>query len=705
MKKIFCGSERYVIIFLFIILAFWGQQVIAETPPADDFLELSLEDLGDITIATKTSRSSSEIPSTVFVYTQEQIRQHGWNSLAELMQDVPGVDVINKGGRGTTLSVRGVGDLSFHGNKTVVMIDGHNTSISSKNSPGYSGFMNQYDIFNAKRIEIQIGPGGTLHGANAFGIVINIITLSPEDINGVEADFIYGSQGEYIPSIRFGGRNENLGFFQSLTLWEQDDSELAEINISKNPDGTLIKYDNSTFEEQTSSNFDLHGYIDYDDTLRIGYRYSRVDGGRGTSLVSFEKGSLKIDQPMLYLDFSTGLSDRITYTLSTHYKKTRTDKTQNYFINTTNNIYTPYNTVGSLASKSDSFVMDNQFTFFQNGELTWVGGLYLEASDQSIRNVTIKRNTTDKNQRPDVSYNSDENFDNYAGYIQMEWMPDNNFYLVTGLRYVDSQKQYDSELIPRLGLSYILSDSWTAKFNYQKGYRPPSVDEGQPAPRVAPNTTLDSETIDSYELSLVGKPHAQIGLRATWFVSSISDLIARTAYVGDDFDSIDNNVGKIDVNGLELEFNYDVNDKLRIESTATYTDSVDKETDERIRTVIPYKLNLSFIASPAANWQLAWDNYFRWNPTTDTENALYEGDDAEDWILSNLTVSNERSFNVKGLRLSMSIRNLLNEKYGHVDPRSSVITRSNGTQGAPFVTSYHPQETINVLFGVHYRFQ
>ncbi len=46
-----------------------------------------------------------------------------------IMQDVPGVDVINKGGRGVTLSVRGVGDLSFHGSKTVVMIDGHNAEI------------------------------------------------------------------------------------------------------------------------------------------------------------------------------------------------------------------------------------------------------------------------------------------------------------------------------------------------------------------------------------------------------------------------------------------------------------------------------------------------------------------------------------------------------------------------------------------------
>ncbi len=94
----------------------WGifsQQAFCETAPADDFLSLSLEELGEITIATRTSRSSSEIPSTVYVYSQEDIRSHGWTSLSELVLDIPGVDVINKGGRGVTRSVRGVGNLSL----------------------------------------------------------------------------------------------------------------------------------------------------------------------------------------------------------------------------------------------------------------------------------------------------------------------------------------------------------------------------------------------------------------------------------------------------------------------------------------------------------------------------------------------------------------------------------------------------------------
>ncbi len=170
-------------------------------------------------------------------------------------------------------------------------------------------------------MEIQIGPGGTLYGANAFGIAINIITMDPEDISGVEADFIYGSQGEYIPSFRLGKRMGAWGLFQSFTLWNQTDSDLAEVDISRNPDNSLVTYDNSTFESQESDNYELHSYVDYDDKVRLGYRFSRVNSGRGTSLLSTENGNLVVEQPMIYLDYTTELTDRLGYKLISHYKK------------------------------------------------------------------------------------------------------------------------------------------------------------------------------------------------------------------------------------------------------------------------------------------------------------------------------------------------------------------------------------------------
>jgi outer membrane receptor protein involved in Fe transport len=218
---------------------------------------------------------------------------------------------------------------------------------------------------------------------------------------------------------------------------------------------------------------------------------------------------------------------------------------------------------------------------------------------------------------------------------------------------------------------------------------------------VAANPDLSSELINSYELSLVGRPVSKLGVRATYFDSDITDLIARTTFTGSgNFIGIDDNIGQVDINGVELEANYEVNDKFEIESTATYTDSVNKVTNENTRTVVPYKLNLSFVIRPLQQWTLVWDNFFRWNPSTDTDNALYEGADAQDWILSNLTVTNEQAFNIKGLNLTFAIRNIFDEAYGQVDPRSTVSPDPRG----PFITSYHPQESMNFMLGINYHF-
>ncbi len=233
---------------------------------------------------------------------------------------------------------------------------------------------------------------------------------------------------------------------------------------------------------------------------------------------------------------------------------------------------TTRNLVGVSLSESDSLVVDNQFTFTQNNQLTWVSGLFMERSRQRPSAVKIVPGTTNPADRQQPQLNAKENFDNIAGYLQMEWMPNDTFYLVTGLRYVKSDDRYPSEWIPRLGMRYVLSDAWLAKFNYQRDYRPPAAGEGEQRGVLAANPDISSETINSFEFSLVGKPFARTGIRATYFYSNIHDLIGRTAFTGGGgFIGIDDNIGEVHVKGGELEATYEPHEKLEIKTTATYT--------------------------------------------------------------------------------------------------------------------------------------
>jgi len=65
-----------------------------------------------------------------------------------------------------------------------------------------------------------------------------------DEINGAEAGIAHGSQEESIPSFRCGSRNAAWGVFQSFTAWIQNNSELSEIAVSKNPDNSLVTYNN-----------------------------------------------------------------------------------------------------------------------------------------------------------------------------------------------------------------------------------------------------------------------------------------------------------------------------------------------------------------------------------------------------------------------------------------------------------------------------
>ena len=92
------------------------------------------------------------------------------------------------------ISSRGFNDV--YANKLLVMIDGRTVY-----SPLFSGvFWDEEDTImeDIDRIEVVRGPGATLWGANAVNGVINVVTKSAKDSQGL--------------LVSGGGGSEELGF-------------------------------------------------------------------------------------------------------------------------------------------------------------------------------------------------------------------------------------------------------------------------------------------------------------------------------------------------------------------------------------------------------------------------------------------------------------------------------------------------------------
>jgi len=170
--------------------------------PNPSAFDLSIEELGQIQVTTASRRPETldVTPAAVYVITSEDIRRSGVTTIPDALRLAPNVEVARNNSHEWTISIRGFSsDLS---NKLLVLIDGR-----SVYSPLYAGvFWDVQDVLlsDVDRIEVVAGPGGAVWGANAVNGVINIITHSAQDRQGLYAEAGGGNQEEAFGALRYG---------------------------------------------------------------------------------------------------------------------------------------------------------------------------------------------------------------------------------------------------------------------------------------------------------------------------------------------------------------------------------------------------------------------------------------------------------------------------------------------------------------------
>lgn len=182
----------------------------AESAPAEDIADLSLEQLGAIRISSVSRRSErlQDAAASVFVISADQIRRSGARTLPDALRLAPNLHVAQSAAASYVIAARG---LNGAGNKMLVLLDGRILY-----TPLYSGVLwDAQDVMleDVERIEVISGPGGTLWGSNAVNGVINIITRSAEATQGTLA-LLGGGGGETYATVRHGGKLGESGHFR-----------------------------------------------------------------------------------------------------------------------------------------------------------------------------------------------------------------------------------------------------------------------------------------------------------------------------------------------------------------------------------------------------------------------------------------------------------------------------------------------------------
>jgi iron complex outermembrane receptor protein len=191
-----------------VVLCFVCVDVRAQKPQQQlaqkaDLTAMNIEDLMnvEVTSATKKSEALSDAPAAIFVITGEEIRRGGFSSVPDALRMVPGMHVSQQNAHVWQVSARGFS--GFLNNKMLVLIDGR--LVYTPTFGGVWWDVQDPPLDDIGRIEVILGPGGTLWGANAVNGVINIITKGSAKTPGVLFSTSAGMNEGYAAGVRFGG--------------------------------------------------------------------------------------------------------------------------------------------------------------------------------------------------------------------------------------------------------------------------------------------------------------------------------------------------------------------------------------------------------------------------------------------------------------------------------------------------------------------
>jgi iron complex outermembrane receptor protein len=165
--------------------------------------EKKIEQLDSVVItSSRIDLPFKENSRTIFVISSDEIQQNAATNVADLLQNVAGVDIRRRGTAGSQadLYIRGGGF-----DQTLLLVDGIKMDDSQT---GHHTMNAALPIEVIERIEIIKGPAARVFGQNAFTGAINIVTKNKLE-NTASANVETGSFGQMNGSVTVGKEFED----------------------------------------------------------------------------------------------------------------------------------------------------------------------------------------------------------------------------------------------------------------------------------------------------------------------------------------------------------------------------------------------------------------------------------------------------------------------------------------------------------------
>ena len=173
---------------------------------------LPIVDLAPIVVtATRTETPVNLTAASLSVVTREDFEQRGLNTVAEALETIPGLAILRNGTPGQATSVFTRGTESNH---TLLTVDGRRAPSLLAGGFDWANL----SLDNVERIEVVKSSSSALHGGDAIGGVVNIITRTGRGLTKPEYEISFEAGSFSTFQEQVAARGAKQGFDYSVTL-------------------------------------------------------------------------------------------------------------------------------------------------------------------------------------------------------------------------------------------------------------------------------------------------------------------------------------------------------------------------------------------------------------------------------------------------------------------------------------------------------
>ena len=563
---------------------------------------LNTREIEEVTVsASRKVQKVVEVPATINIISSKDIKEFTGFNLGELAARQKGVDFVRAGVLGTGINIRGF-NSAFNSKNLQITDDRVSTLIATGLPFGTFSTVIKEDI---EKVEILLGPNGTLYGPNAHNGLVNSISKNPFRSQGTTFALGLGNQNVFTGRLRHAqALSDKVAMkfaFEHSQGTEFDYTDSVYVNNIAYPELELDRdFKSQKFNGQLNfkpfSVGELIAYFGHSNNTNLGVTSAGRNQIKDWKINEYQ---LKYVHPRFFLNtyYQTSNTDD-TYAMN--------QRTQNYvsFINagfsdavarerSYNEQWFGASPTAGIALQRGSRFRDDSQRYVAEGQYnkTW-GGFTAIVGAQFQRDMAFTKNTYM------LDFDGPINVNQFGAYGQAEYKLDGWGFLAA-LR-VDNHDYYGTNLLPKAAITRKLGDGMM-RLTYGKGMAVPSIMnlEGylfgglilgngvgftlSDGSKIKP---LEVETIDSFEVGYKGALNNKFYIDANAyynisenFISPLTQL-ARVAqgvtvtHRGDQpiseipganpaFVLTYSNFGKVDTYGFDLGLNYYFTDALR----------------------------------------------------------------------------------------------------------------------------------------------